>query len=146
MMNRKSVDVYLLKDKFIIHASSRTKDGFWILTPPCLAVPLEVGNEVLGNTVISSLNSSKDGVPRPDNWKALLAPLLRAARARSWRAFARGARHAHVEERDGRLELMPSKLDDEDAFIPRPERAVSMTVRDPGPLGEALRAALEEPK
>jgi hypothetical protein len=135
----------MLENKFIIHASSRTKDGLWILTPPCLPVPIDAGNEFLGNTVISSLDRSREGLPRPDNWKALLAPLLKSAGVRSWRAFARGAKHACVEESDGRLEVMPSKMDEEHSFIDQPERAVTIAVRDPGPLGEALRAALEEP-
>jgi hypothetical protein len=57
--------------------------------------------------------------------------------------LARGATHALVEEREGRLEVTPHSLDEGDTFIARLDRVVSMDGLDPGRLGEALRAALE---
>lgn len=145
-MSDRLVNVYRLKNQFLVHASSRTRDGLWVLTPPCLLVSTDAGDEALGRTVISGLDRSRDGVGRPDNWKALLAPLLKAARVRGWRAFAQGATHAVVEERNGRLKVEPSRLDKDHSFIPEPDRAVSMEGRDPRQLGEALRTVLGVPQ
>ncbi|HEU5066005.1 MAG TPA: hypothetical protein VFT86_09070 [Gaiellaceae bacterium] len=58
--------VYLRKGLWLIHSNAETEAGFWVSTPPYLAVPEYGANSALGRAVLQALDASENGVPTPD--------------------------------------------------------------------------------
>ncbi len=142
----KKATVYQLRGKYLVHASSRTTDGVWIVWEPMLAVQANDAAGELGLAIEAALDGSRSGVPHPQDWKAVLAPLLALGGVRSWSAFCRSAACVEVEEEGGRVSLLPTRnLGAEGGFEPSLNSEVLTTRDDPERLGalalKALRVA-----
>ena len=104
----KRATAYIRSNTFVIHASSRTSDGVWILTEPCIRLPTNCSDEQLGNAVLSALGGPEDGVTPPSQWRGLLDPLLNAAGVKSWKTFAKSASCVEIEQNANSLVLIPT--------------------------------------
>src|SRR5262245_9296973 len=100
--------VYQRDSAILVHTSSETVDGIWILTEPCIRLPIGCSDRELGDALSSAFEESKESLPPPTQWKMIVAPLLTAAGVRSWKAFARGAVCVHAEYESRYLSLIPT--------------------------------------
>jgi hypothetical protein len=94
-MTLKQACAYLRKDKVILGPVSVTTAGVGVAVEPFLCIEVENIGE-LGKGVLATLEKSQHGVPHPkqDQWKALLAPMLKAAGVKSWSSFTKSARNS----------------------------------------------------
>lgn len=105
----KRATVYRRGPALLVHPSSRTTDGVWILSEPCVRLPSDCSDVEMGNAVLSALEGSKSPVPHPSQWKRVLEPLLKAAGVEAWKTFAKSAVCVEVEAQDGQLEFIPTE-------------------------------------
>jgi hypothetical protein len=115
----KRATIYWRKKQFLIHSSSRTTDGVWIIWSPCLAVPEASDDSELKQAIRTTLDASRMGVPHPQVWRGLLDPLFALAGVKTWNAFSNGASCMEVEEVGSRVLLIPMKnLGAQEGFQP----------------------------
>lgn len=96
MLPVKRATVFSRSTGLIVHPSSRTTDGVWILAEPCVRLSADVPDDALGEAVLAALAASRTDVPHPTNWKGIVQPLLAVAGVTTWAAFAKRARCVHV--------------------------------------------------
>lgn len=96
MRPAKLATVFSRSTALIVHPSSRTTDGVWILAEPCVWLSADVSDDALGEAVLAALAASRTDVPHPTNWKGVLQPLLAVAGVTTWAAFAKSALCVHV--------------------------------------------------
>lgn len=136
--------VYRRNKQFLVHASSRTADGVWILWQPCLAIPERSHGQEIGQAIRAALDGSKMNVPPPQTWKGLLDPLLALAGVKAWSTFSKSASCVEVEDDGSRITLIPTRnLGPDKGFQADTSRQI---VPEPGSnaLGAAVRKLLTE--
>ncbi len=101
--------VYQRGPAVLLHALSCTADGVWILSEPCVRMPIDCSDSDMGNALLSVLEWSKSPVPRPTHWKEVLEPLLKAAGVKTWQAFVKSAVCVEVELGGNKLEFIPTR-------------------------------------
>lgn len=139
----KRASVYLRKKQCLVHASSKTTDGVWIIWEPCLAVQAADADRDLGDAIQTALDASQTGVPHPRNWKELQKPLLALAGVRSWSTFSKGAACVEVEEEGGRIALIPTRnLGTDEGFQALPSRQISLERGEVEQLGASVKRLL----
>ena len=139
----KRATAYRRKGHFFVHASSRTTDGVWILTEPCVKLDETCSDEDLGEATRAAISASRAGVPHPRNFAGLLDPLLRQAGVKTWSAFAKTATCAEIEADGGKVSVIPTRnLGVDEGFQPDPDRASSADLDDTDSLGAGVRRAL----
>jgi hypothetical protein len=104
----KRATVYRRRSSVLVHPSSCTAEGVWILSEPCVRLPAGCTDADIGHAVLTALQQSKTTVPQPAQWSGVLQPLLRAAGVTTWTSFAKGAVCVEVEQDGGRLALIPT--------------------------------------
>lgn len=139
----KCASVYARSGAYFLHPDGTTTDGLRIAMSPCVRLPAGCSDVELGEAVIAALGASRTGLRHPwhDEWKLIPQPLLRAARVRSWRAFAREASQVSLTLEADALTVTPWKRDG-DGFVDdpgRPEEQVGSSAVD---IGAALRRFL----
>jgi hypothetical protein len=135
------VNVYLRKGAILMHASSRTTDGVWILTGVCVKLPADTGDATVGAAVRARLAESQNGVPHPKIWKGLFDPVLEAAGVKSWGVFVRGASSVSIHETSEGLSVQPMRNQGTDGFRVMKEAVFGV----PSPSSdESIGAALRE--
>ena len=140
----KRATIYRRKAQFYVHASSRTMDGVWILTEPCLCLDQESSDRELGEAVQQALDSSRSGIPHPRSWKGLLDPLLKQAGVKSWNTFSKTALCVEIEEEDGQVSIVPTEnLGVEDGYQADPSRAAVVANGMVEDLGSQARRLLQ---
>jgi hypothetical protein len=102
----KRASVYARRGVMLVCPSSRTTDGVWVVTKPVAVVPGDASDADLGATVKASLDQSAENVPHPDEWDAVLQPLLAAAGVKSWKAFVTGTECIELELSSVELRLI----------------------------------------
>src|SRR5262249_55881027 len=128
---------------FFVHASSRTTDGVWILTEPCVKLSEDCSDRDLGAAARAAVAASRTGVPHPQTWSGLLDPLLRQAGGKTWSAFARTATGAEIEEDGGKASVIPTgNLGVDEGFQPIPAKAEIVDLDAAEALGASVRRAL----
>ena len=100
--------VYRRKQRFLVHSSSRTTDGVWILGPPYLVVA-EGDDHALERAIQSALEGSRADVPHPRTFEGLQDPLLALAGVKNWKAFSKGAECVEVADDGDHIALTPTK-------------------------------------
>ena len=93
---------------FILHTSSCTTDGVWILTEPCIRLSRDCTDDALGEAVRTTLDASKINVPHPTEWDHGLEHLLAAAGVKSWSTFAKSALCVEINAEAQTLVLTPT--------------------------------------
>lgn len=120
---KKAAAAYRIGDAIILHASSRTTAGLWILSTPVLAC--DAGDTLqLGKGILAALEGSVDGVPHPTSWKGRFDPVLRLAGVRSWRSFARTASCVEIECEKASMKFEPTRnLGPKEGYEPLPGKS-----------------------
>ena len=105
----KCANVYAVGDAFLARSLSRVERVHWIGTGPSLRLPIDCGDNVLGDAVLSALEQSQESVPYPGpgGWKVVGKPLLKAAKLRSWKALAESAYLVGVSLDAGQFQVTP---------------------------------------
>jgi hypothetical protein len=130
---------YFFQDKALIHALGRTTRGAWIPVGAIRVVPRESWTEVEA-ALRQALDHSRTHLPHPEDWAAVMEPLLTASGARKWPDFLKEALCLGLEQRGEALSLVPTRnLGEAGGFEPLPTEAVRL---GSGSSGEALREAL----
>lgn len=135
--------VFRRDNRYILHACSRTTDGVWILSGPCVVLPDECTDLALGQAIEAALVASVVGVPHPRDWQSVVEPLLSAASVRSWRSFMKGAAHLSVEVGDSVVALVPMRnLGARDGFEPQPAARITLAPGSTERFGAEARRIL----
>lgn len=105
---KRATTAYQRGKLFILHTSSCTIDGVWILTEPCIRLTMDCTDAELGNAVQSTLDASEINVPHPTDWDHGLEHLLSAAGVKSWSTFAKSALCVEIDAEGEELILTPT--------------------------------------
>ena len=143
----KSATLYLRSARFLIHCSSQTTNGVWVLTRPCIALDGGVSDSEVGAAALSALQASRRGVPHPrqDQWRGLFEPMLELAGVKSWKAFVTGAACLDLALEGETVTLTPMRnLGAANGFEPDASRSTTAKA-EPEALGRAVRALFGEP-
>ncbi|MGH7918185.1 MAG: hypothetical protein ACREQE_11995 [Candidatus Binataceae bacterium] len=102
--------VYRKGSFFYVESYSMTTVGVWVARGPVASVACENVAE-LGSGVLAALQASCTGIPHPgrDEWKQIGAPLLEAAKVKSWAAFERGTRSVGVTLEGSVVRIVPRR-------------------------------------
>jgi hypothetical protein len=125
----------------LLHASSRTTAGVWILSAPVVAADEDT---YLGRLILEALDRSQENVPHPTSWEGGLDPLLEVAGTKNWKTFVKSTRCVGIEFETNRVTFLPMKnLGAKDGFVPlEGKRRSSAPVEME--LASALTAAFQE--
>ena len=127
-----TASIYKLKDRFLIHADSRTTAGVWIACEPFLPLPLASDASCVGDAALSALARSSDAVPHPTEWHNAAVQRLTAAGVRSERTFQSCATLVTITRDDSGYCLEPHYTADTSGngkgFHPRPDSRRSISL------------------
>jgi hypothetical protein len=141
MIGLASVDARV-DDRLILQSYSRTDDWLWTLGDPPVALASTVSDEDLGLAVVLMLDRSRTGVPRPEDLRPLMKPLLAAAGVRSQRAYYDGTRSVVIRRSaEDSVVVEPSRRDHR-SFLPLADRSIALAAATPASLGAAIREGL----
>jgi hypothetical protein len=109
----------------ILHASSRTNVGVWILSAPVLVA--EQNDPVqLGNAILTVLDGSKENIAHPTSWTGRFDVVLKLAGVKTWSVFAKSAKCVQIEFETNRISFLPTRnLGAKDGFEPLPAKVLS---------------------
>lgn len=144
---RQNASLILKGSVFILQPMMRAVSGVLTGGEPVKRLELPVPPAELASAIRETLGHSRSGVPHPDPSTAFerTAPLLKAAKVRSWSALARGARLIEIAENAGAIVFTPTEnRGGRKGFLHLP--ALNVTVSKPvndEDLGEAAIRALE---
>jgi hypothetical protein len=144
-VTKRGASVYARAGNLYVASSDQTQAGFWIESPPYLAMPVDSDPADIGRAVRWALDASQGRVPTPhrdDYPKPSENRLLKLAGFKGWRTFARGARYVFVGEEDGRISIAPSQTTERGAFDFLPDRELIVENPSPVQLGGTIRQAL----
>ena len=140
----KKITAYLRNEKVILHASSRTTAGVWILDAPVLEAP-SLDPAGLGQLVVETLEGSRQVVPHPVVWKGIFDPVLRLAGVRTPNTFAKTARCVEVESDSGLVTFIPTvNHGSKGGYEPRLQKSRQVSTVNPIDIGYALLASFQE--
>jgi hypothetical protein len=143
----KSASVYSRDGSLYVAPVSKTEAGFGVESLPLVAIPLDADTASVGAAVRNALDASRLGIPTPSREELAAQkpsdnPRLRLAGVKSYRTFARGARHVAVTQQADGIRLDPSKTTEKGAFEYLPDRALIIENPCPSELADAIREAL----
>jgi hypothetical protein len=135
--------MYKRRGRFFLHASSRTTEGVWILTAPCLRFDEDCNDDEIGAGIRTTLNASQTGVAHPRTWTGLVDPLLGLAGVKSWSTLAKAARSVAIEEEGTAVLFIPTRnLGVEHGFEANPASALVVESPNISQLGAFARRAI----
>lgn len=134
--------VYFFQGRALVHALGRTVKGAWIPSGPIEVLSVEPMGRV-ETSLLAALAASRQGMPQPEDWASVMAPLLEASGAAKWPDFLKTAICLGVEQRGEVLSVVPTRnLGEEGGFEPLVTEAVRPGRPEPGYLSAALEEAL----
>jgi hypothetical protein len=135
--------VYERKGNVLVHATSQTDQGVWVIDGTCVKVPVSDTDSAIGVVVLHALEESKT-VPHPKMWrKDLFDPVLQAAGVKSWETFVRFTKGVEVEMDGSRVTLLPLRnMGAEEGFVPIENIRRVVETPDPAVLGSAVKDML----
>ena len=95
----------------------------------------------LGGAILAALSQSTHSVPWPADWKKVTEPLLLAAKAKTWSAFARRATNARVDRTSQEVSVRRC-LRDKASFVGLPDKVTRLTAPDAASVGAVVAASL----
>jgi hypothetical protein len=104
----KAATAYSMRGKIYIHSSSKTKDGVWMLGDPVISIADAVDAYVVGASVRQCLDGSRIGVDHPKSFSDIFSPVLKLAKVKSYREFARAAKCVEIVENGGQISFFPT--------------------------------------
>jgi hypothetical protein len=102
-------DIYLRRGRFIIHASSETTAGLWILAEPVIGLEEACSDAELVRAISAAIDGSRRGVQHPVVWDSMFAPVLQLAGVKTWPTFVKGAARIALSQIDRKLTIMPTR-------------------------------------
>jgi hypothetical protein len=134
--------IYRRRDKTYVTAASRTRDGFW-LEEGAVTVLDSPDSAALAKCVLSAVAQSRHGIPAPKNWSSHVNRVVEAAGLERYSAFAKGAVLLSVEEKDGRLRVIPHRNGgSREGYIGLESEALDLPAGS-GDLAGAIEAAFQ---
>jgi hypothetical protein len=118
----KAATLYERGNEIIVHSSSETTAGVWVLSAPVLKVEKDdtVG---IGRAIRECLGSSSRGVPHPKTFSGLFDPVLALAGVRFFGDFMKSSKCVQAEMHDGMVTLIPTRNEGpHEGFVPLPSR------------------------
>lgn len=100
---------YLLKDRWLIHPTSKTTSGLVIASAPFQAIPADSDLAVLGIAIRVALATSSDGVPHPTDWKGISSSRLTAAGVKTEATFQRNSKLVAVNRIGAEIVFTPTR-------------------------------------
>jgi hypothetical protein len=139
-------EIYEKRGRLYVGSCARTTTGLWVAHGPVVTKGLDAPEAEIGRIVECAIMNSVSGVPHPASPKDVSGPLLAAAGARTFSAFARGAKLLSVSEDETGIGVMPTRNGgSSEGFVDLPERQRLLPGTRPlAVLGGAVRAALRE--
>jgi len=140
--------IYARQNDFVIQPESRTTFGVWIGWEPVQVLGRETEMTTVGQAIRDALVASRDGVVHPTDWKAVLQPLFKGAKIKSWNAMQKSAKMVGIEMSDAELRIVPSRnggtAGDDKGYHSLSEKAIVLAGDcSAEQLGSALSQALE---
>ncbi len=141
--------VYRIGDRLIVHSMDRATSGVWITGTFVAALSAASPATGLGAAVEQALAESRDGVPHPQDGKAVGRLVLDAAGQKSWRALQKRAVLVEVWKDSASIRIVPTRnggtAGDDRGFHELPDReAVFEHDTSRIEIAEAVAAALDE--
>ena len=103
---RRQAEISCLGDFYIVHSSSRTRQGLWQHTAPVLQIPGQCSDLMLARAVRACLKASQDTYHPGLHRKRAENQIFRLARMKTWRRY-RPIALVSVEESSKSYELTP---------------------------------------
>lgn len=133
------------RDKNIyLYPMSKTTTGLWIGTFPGIAIDDRKSPLEKGKSLREVLQHSREGLPHPRDWDALLELFLKEVGAKSWSAFAKNALSCAIDLKGDQLVFLPyrnSGAKNHYNFLPLEDRKMSISS---GATDEELGLLLEK--
>lgn len=117
---KKGCEVYFRKEAIYFISLDKTIPGIWIASEPMIKLNRDVSLRDLGEAVITAIQSSQQGVPMPDDSRAVTKAVLKFAGFKTWNAFAKGALCYDVEYDGMKVHITPQTSSGSGAFILTP--------------------------
>jgi hypothetical protein len=139
-----SASAYLFGGKVVLSPDDQTTTGLWITGEPVGAYD-PADPRALGEGVLQALARSRRGTPHPTDWKGRFDPVLRAAQAKSRKAFMASARLVLITAEGGETVLEPTEnRGGKEGFEGLSAARRTVGTRDPLRLGEELLMAFSD--
>lgn len=149
-VNETMIDVFQRPDGYFVVSAEQTTGGLWLYVsePPTVIEPSADAVQ-LGTVVGSCLAHPRPIVPHPsqNDWtevrRASLAPIMRAAKVRSWRSFLATARLISVDRSDQQYTVTPMQRrgNPSSAFTPDITQEQRLASPSKEALGQAVLVA-----
>ena len=141
------LSIYELPDRFFLHASAKTEDGFYIASEPTSSAALETGDIELGELVIDTLRaSSLIGIvptPQMNQYTELDRTVLRLSGCKSWMAIHRKGKLCEILSNGSVITIIPMRnggtKGEDKGFSPLREKSLTVNKIDAAALGKQLR-------
>lgn len=139
-------EIYQKKGRLYVGSCARTTTGLWVAHGPVVTIGFDAPEAEIGAIVERAIENSVSGVPHPPSPKDVSIPLLAAAGARTFAAFARGAKLVSVSENETGIVVIPTRNGGStEGFVDLPERRRYLPgLRPLVTLGTEVSAALRE--
>jgi len=142
-----SVSVYRRAGSLFVVTQHASRGGEpCIVAGPLEILAIDVPHEELGAALFRGLSRTTHNYPYPANqqeWKQVSAPLLNAAKCKSWPAFAKTASDLRVDQLGTKVVVRPCERGPKNAFYPVVERNRELEAPAAEQLGGLVAAELE---
>jgi hypothetical protein len=137
--------VYRRKGKLYIHSESKLAVAAWIATPPYLSLDAREDAAIKGQAVRQALENSKQGVPKPKDYKELAKPLYKLSGTKTWAEFSGNAVSCDISQDGKIIRVRPSLNRGADyGFEPKKEGVIELDSPSDEEIGRALDLVLDE--
>lgn len=142
----RTAEIYAKRGRLYVGSCARTTTGLWIGHGPVAVVEASAPPVEIAAIVENAVQNSVSGVPHPASPKDVSAPLLTAAGARTFGAFARGAKLVRISADESGVVVIPTRNGGStEGFVDLPERRRYLPgLRPLVTLGAEVSAALLE--
>jgi hypothetical protein len=140
-----SVNVYLREGRYFvvtIHGSGGSPPS--IVAGPVKELAASAPAAELGAAVRAGLAVSTHDMPYPTDFAKVSEPLLAAAQAKTWGAFAKRAQSVRVNGEGTQITLLPKRRTPKGSFEAAPGREQSLAAPDDSSLGALIASELAE--
>lgn len=142
MQSTKMASLYVRRGQIYICACHKTRAGFWIADSNVATVDA-AHFDACQSLLAQALSNSRSDLADPLRDARHDLPLLTAAKASSWSAFARGTKLVQIVLDNGTLEITPcANLGSHKGFVPIQEKVARTSPT--GDIISLIRAAIAD--
>jgi hypothetical protein len=141
---RQCAIAYKRGEQVLIHASSKTTDGLWILQKPVMRVAA-LDNAGMGRCVAEAMAISREDVAHPASFAGAFDPILEVAGVPSWDTFTEGVLCVGISVENGRMSFVPTKnLGAQQGFGYLKDKQIAISSTEPALFGLALASSFAQ--